>query len=92
MSQRKASACQRKMTADPYKQAMQLAEIKATDDRLKAARGLTIINDLNDRFKIEQQREALNDEKDKLTTDLVALASYNNYMKRINPADTSTTF
>ena len=92
MSPEERAAYVRKMTADPYKQAMQLAEIKATDDRLKAARGLTIINDLNDRFKIEQQREALNDEKDKLTTDLVALASYNNYMKRINPADTSTTF
>ena len=92
MSPEERAVYVRKMTADPYKQAMQLAEIKATDDRLKAARGLTIINDLNDRFKIEQQREALNDEKDKLTTDLVALASYNNYMKRINPADTSTTF
>ena len=92
MSPEERAAYVRKMTADPYKQAMQLAEIKATDDRLKAARGLTIINDLNDRFKIEQQREALNRDKENLTTDLASLASYNNYMKEINPAFTSTTF
>ena len=92
MSPEERAAYVRKMTADPYKQAMQLAEIKATDDRLKAARGLTIINDLNDRFKIEQQREALNRDKENLTTDLASLASYNNYMKEINPAFTATTF
>ena len=92
MSPEENAAYVRKLTADPYKQAMQLAEIKATDDRIKAARSLTIINDLNDRFKIEQQREALNKEKENLTTDLASLASYNNYMKEINPAFTATTF
>ena len=34
MSPEERAAYVRKMTADPYKQAMQLAEIKATDDRL----------------------------------------------------------